>query len=70
MRLLVFLGALAVVGLIVTGAIHFQKSSDHTYRIEIDGERVEEDAERVIHKGQDWLHQAEANLNDEDASRK
>jgi hypothetical protein len=61
MRLLIFLSALAVVGLVVTGAIHLQKTSDHTYMIEIDKNRVQEDAERVIEKSEALLHQAEAN---------
>jgi uncharacterized protein YoxC len=62
MKALVFLAALAVVGLVVTGAIHLQKTNDNTYDIQVDKARVEQDAERVVSEGQDLLHKAEAEL--------
>jgi hypothetical protein len=62
MKTLVFLAALAIVGLIVTGAIHMQKTNDNTLTIQVDKDRVEQDAERVVQEGANLLHQAEADL--------
>lgn len=61
MRVLLFLGVLAIGGLIVTGAIHFQRKGD-TISIEIDKTKVKEEAQVVIDKGEDLLHDAEARL--------
>jgi hypothetical protein len=62
MKALIFLAALAIVGLVVTGAIHLQKTSDNTFDIQVDKARVEQDAERVVSEGQALLHKAEADL--------
>jgi hypothetical protein len=60
MKTLVFLAALAIVGLVVTGAIHLQKTNDNTLDIQVDKGRVEQDAEKVVGEGRALLHQAEA----------
>ncbi|MBI3838377.1 MAG: hypothetical protein HY288_10655 [Planctomycetia bacterium] len=60
MKALVFLAALAIVGLVVTGAIHLQKSDDHTLSIQVDKDRVEQDAEEVVSEGKALFHKAEA----------
>jgi hypothetical protein len=62
MRVLFFLSALAVVGLVITGAIKFQKS-DQTISIQIDRERTHDEAERVVEEGRTILQEAEASLN-------
>jgi hypothetical protein len=62
MRVFLFLAALAVVGLVVTGAIKMQKSSDNTVSIEIDKQKVKQEAEIVVEKGQEFLHDAETAL--------
>lgn len=62
MKLLVFLGALAIVGLVITGAIHLQKTSNNTITIEIDKARVKDDADALISKGEGVLHDVEENL--------
>ena len=58
MRLLLFLGVLAVIGLIVTGAITLQRSADDTITIKIDRTRVRQDAATVVEKGKDVLEGA------------
>jgi hypothetical protein len=58
MKLFVFLGVLAVIGLVVTGAITLQKSSDNKITIEIDREKVREDARRVVEEGRHVLDEA------------
>jgi hypothetical protein len=62
MKVLVFLAALAIVGLVVTGAIHLQKTNDNTLDIQVDKARVEQDAERVVDEGKALFHKAEADL--------
>ncbi len=62
MRLLFLLAALAVVGLVITGAIKLQKS-DQTISIQIDRQRTHEEAERVVEEGRELLQEAEASLN-------
>jgi hypothetical protein len=62
MRTLLFLGILAVIGLVVTGAIKMQRSGE-TINIQIDKQRVSQDAERVIDEGKEVLHEAESSLN-------
>lgn len=64
MRLLLILAVLAVIGLIVTGAITLQRSNNDTITIQIDKGRVKEDAERVIDKGREVLKDAGAALRD------
>jgi hypothetical protein len=68
MKALFFLVALAVVGLIITGAIRLQRT-DNTITIEIDKGRVAEDARQVVKRGKQALHKAEATL-DRAAERK
>jgi Tfp pilus assembly protein PilX len=60
MKTLVFLALLAVVGLVITGAIKMQKSSNNTISIQIDEDRVGEEARRAVNEGEQILHQAEA----------
>ena len=70
-RALFFLGILAVIGLIVTGAIQLQRSDD-TITIEINRQRVAEDAKKVVKTGRAVLRKAEASLDkelDEDKSQ-
>jgi hypothetical protein len=54
------LAALAIVGLVVTGAIRLQKSSDNTISIQIDENRVKQDASQVVEEGKQVLQKAEA----------
>jgi hypothetical protein len=63
MKTLVFLAALAVVGLVVTGAIKLQKSSDNTLSIQVDENRVRQDASRVVEEGKHVFQEAESTLN-------
>lgn len=58
MRLLIFLGVLAVVGLIITGAITLQRSDDNTITIKIDKTRVKQEARTVVEKGKDVFEDA------------
>jgi hypothetical protein len=60
MKTLVFLAALAVVGLVVTGAIKMQKTSDNTLSIQVDENLVKQDASRVIEEGREVIEKAEA----------
>ena len=61
MRLIIFLGVLAVIGLVVTGAIKLQKAPDaNTISIQIDKQAVCADAERVVEEGRHVLQEAEA----------
>ena len=55
MRLLLFLGILAVVGLIITGAITLQRTDDNKITIQIDRTKVREEAKEVIDKGKDVI---------------
>ncbi len=64
MRAVFFLGALAIIGLIVTGAIQLQRTDD-TITIEINKSRVAQDAKAVVNKGRTVLHKAEATLDDD-----
>jgi hypothetical protein len=68
MKALFFLAALAIVGLVVTGAISLHKSGD-TISIEIDKQEVAEDARAVIKEGKEIFHKAESSI-DSDAARK
>jgi len=60
MRILFVLGVLAVIGLIVTGAITLQRKDDNTITIQIDKDRVKEDARSVIKKGKEVIQDAES----------
>ncbi len=64
MRILFFLGVLAIVGLVVTGAIKLQSSSDNTISIQIDKDRVKEDARIVVRKGKEVIREASEALRD------
>lgn len=68
LRALFFLGVLAIIGLIVTGAIQLQRSND-SITIEINKQRVAEDAKRVISGGKEVLRKAEASLDREAEQR-
>lgn len=57
MRFFMFLAALAVVGLIVTGAIKFQKT-DTSISIQIDRAKVREEAKIVVDKSKEVLREA------------
>jgi hypothetical protein len=70
MKTLVFLAALAVVGLVVTGAIKLQKSSDNTVTIQIDENRVTDDAHRAVEEGREVLQQAESALQPQNSVQK
>ncbi len=67
-RALFFLGILAVIGLIVTGAIQLQRTDD-TITIEINKQRVAEDAKNVVSRGKEVLRKAEVTL-DKDSEMK
>jgi hypothetical protein len=67
MRAVFFLGVLAIIGLIITGAIQLQRTDD-TITIEIHKSRVAQDAKTVVNKGKTVLRKAEASL-DEAAER-
>ncbi len=58
MRLLIFLGVLAVIGLVVTGAIKLQRTDDNTITIQIDKTRVKQEARTVVDKGEAVLEGA------------
>jgi hypothetical protein len=62
MRLLLFLAVIAVIGLIVTGAITLQRTDDQKITIQIDKGRVREDAVNVIEKGKEVIEGAESAL--------
>lgn len=64
MRILFFLGVLAIVGLVVTGAIKLQSSADNTISIQIDKDRVKEDATIVVRKGKEVIREASEALRD------
>jgi hypothetical protein len=63
MKIFLFLVALAVAGLIVTGAIKFQKS-DNTISIQIDRAKVREEAKMVVDKSREVLREAGSALKD------
>jgi hypothetical protein len=62
MRILLFLAALVVVGLIVTGAITLTRTDDQKITIQIDRARVREDAAKAFRKGKAVLEDAESAL--------
>lgn len=53
MRVLLFLGVIAIVGLIITGAITLQRSDDNKITIQIDRTKVKQEAAEVIEKGRE-----------------
>ena len=71
MRTLIFLGILAVIGLVVTGAIKMQKTPDNnTISIQIDKQRVSEDAQKVVDEGKTVLQEAENAIQSRDSVQK
>jgi hypothetical protein len=63
-RALLFLAALAIIGLIITGAIQLQRSDD-SITIQINKNQVREDAKKVVNRGREVLRKAEATLDNE-----
>ena len=57
MKIFMFLVALALVGLVATGAIKFQKSNN-TISIQIDRAKVRKEAEIVVDKSKEVLREA------------
>lgn len=62
MKFLFFLAALAVIALIITGAITLQRSPDQTITIQIDKTRVKQDAATALEKGKEVFQGAESAL--------
>jgi hypothetical protein len=52
------LGVLAVIGLVVTGAITLQRGDDNKIMIQIDKGKVKEEAATVMEKGKEVLQGA------------
>ncbi|HEX3869453.1 MAG TPA: hypothetical protein VHV77_03360 [Pirellulales bacterium] len=63
MRLL-FLIAIAVVGLVVAGVLHFQKDGNEV-RITVDKGRLEQVEDKAIRVGSDLLKKGQESLDDE-----
>jgi hypothetical protein len=70
MRLLLILGVLAVIGLVVTGAITLQRSDDNKITIQIDKGKVKEEAATVMEKGKEVLQGAGSSLREASRDRK
>ena len=68
MRVLFFLGALAVAGLVVSGAIKMQKT-DGKIDIEIDKKEVAQDADKFLEEGKEIFQKAETDLHDSASQR-
>jgi hypothetical protein len=62
MKFLCFLAALAIIGLIITGAITLGRTDDQNITIEINRGRVREDAAAAIRKGKEVLGGAESKV--------
>jgi hypothetical protein len=62
MKILFFLAALAIIGLIITGAITLGHNDDQTITIQINKGRVKQDAAAAIEKGKEVLGGAETRL--------
>ena len=60
-RLFLFLAALAIIGLIITGAIQLRRD-DESITIEINRGRVRQDAKAVVNGGKEVIRKAEASL--------
>jgi hypothetical protein len=69
MRLLLILGVIAVIGLVVTGAITLQRSDDNKITIQIDKGKVKEEAETVMEKGKEVLQGAGSALREASRDR-
>jgi len=63
MRIVFFLGALAIVGLVISGAITLQKT-DGKIQIEIDKKEVVEDTQKFLDEGKEIFQNAETKMND------
>ena len=70
MRLLLILGVIAVIGLVVTGAITLQRSDDNKITIQIDKGKVKEEAATVMEKGKEVLQGAGSALREASRDRK
>ena len=70
MRLLLILGVLAVVGLVITGAITLQRGEDNKISIQIDKSKVKQEAETVMEKGKEVLQGAGSALREASRDRK
>ncbi len=68
MKVLFFLGALAIGGLVISGAIKMQKT-DGKIDIEIDKKEVAEDAEKFLEEGKEIFQKAETNLHESASQR-
>jgi hypothetical protein len=55
MRVLLFLGVVAIIGLIITGAITLQRTDDNKITIQIDKTKVKQEAVEVIEKGREVI---------------
>jgi hypothetical protein len=62
MKILFFLAALAIVGLIITGAITLGRTDDQSITIQINKSRVKQDAAAALQKGKEVIGGAESNL--------
>ena len=62
MKFLLFLAALAIVGLIITGAITLGRNDDQNITIQINKDRVKEDAAAALRKGKEVIGGAESRL--------
>jgi hypothetical protein len=60
MKILLFVGALIIIGLIITGAITLQRSGDETITIQINKGRVKQDAAKALEKGREVILEAES----------
>ena len=70
MRILFFLAAMAIIGLVVTGAIKLQKGDDNTITIKIDRQQVREDAAKLVRKSKSALEEAESAFRDGERNTK
>lgn len=60
MKILLFIGALIIIGLIITGAITLGRSGDDTITIQIDKGRVKQNAAAALERGKEVIHEAES----------
>jgi hypothetical protein len=62
MKILFFLAAVAIIGLVITGAITLQRGDDQKITIQIDRGRVKQEAATALEKGKEVLEEAESAL--------
>jgi hypothetical protein len=60
MKILFFVAALIIIGLVVTGAITLSRSADQTITIQIDKGRVKQDAAAALEKGKQVIEGAQS----------